>query len=424
MAITTMKRKNTTKINAKFKNWALVFACIFAVSLILPFISGNGEVVLMAVAFGQFLSNGQLAGVLILIALVGVIVGSRLIVFSKRKGVLALVGTALGAIGVIAAFMTLFTIKEASDYVGYVGGNFLMRNLNVAWYVFFLASLGTLFFSLRVVKIDTAYILITALCVIWIIPILWIFVNSFRVDPGQYSPYFFPREWTIRNYLTLFSDTERFRFGRWFLNTLLVSTISMTISAIVILSTAYALSRSKSRRKPLIMMGLLIVGMFPGFMAMTAVYFLLQWIGLHQSLIALIAIYSGSSALQYLIVKGFFDTLPKSIEEAAYIDGATKLRVFIKIMIPLSKPIIIFTLLTTFIIPWGDFIFASFLLRGGDNANFTVAMGLFDMLDSTYVETWYTRFAAGAIIVAVPIAGLFIALQKYYTQGSAGAVKG
>lgn len=167
----------------------------------------------------------------------------------------------------------------------------------------------------------------------------------------------------------------------------------------------------------------LILGMFPGFMSMIAVYYILKGMGLSQSLLALIMVYSGGSALGYYIVKGFFDTIPKALDEAARIDGATMGQIFTRITLPLSKPIIIYTILTSFMGPWTDYIFARVII-GDDYKNYTVALGLFTMLDRSNIDKWYTKFGAGAVLISIPIAILFISLQKYYVEGLSGSVKG
>lgn len=168
----------------------------------------------------------------------------------------------------------------------------------------------------------------------------------------------------------------------------------------------------------------LILGMFPGFMSMIAIYYILKGFGISQSLLALILVYSGASGLGFYIAKGFFDTLPKALDEAAYLDGATKSQVFWKITIPLSKPIIIYTILTTFMAPWMDYIFASVIM--GDNYdNYTVALGLFKMLEREFIHQYFTQFAAGAVIISIPISILFISMQRFYVEGvTGGSVKG
>lgn len=168
----------------------------------------------------------------------------------------------------------------------------------------------------------------------------------------------------------------------------------------------------------------LILGMFPGFMSMIAVYHLLKLVGLDQSLAALVLVYSSSACLGYFIAKGFFDTLPRALDEAATIDGATRHDIFWRITLPLSKPIVVYTALTSFIAPFADFIFVSVIMK--DNyENYTVALGLYQMLTRENLYAYFTRFCAGAVLVAVPVTVLFLCLQRYYVEGvTGGAVKG
>lgn len=267
------------------------------------------------------------------------------------------------------------------------------------------------------------HIFLAILSVIWIIPILWIIMTSFRIEQIPYMNYFFPKGFTLDNYKVLFTDTRQFFFLRWFFNTLIVAIFSCLISTLYVLFISYSFSRTRFKaRKPMMNLGL-ILNMFPSFMAMIAVYYILKGIGITQSLVALILVYSGSAGLGYYIAKGFFDTIPKAIDEAAMIDGATRWHVFTRITMPLSKPIIVYTILTSFMAPWVDFIFAKVIM--GDNyKNYTVAIGLWTMLQKEYIQTWYTRFAAGAVCVSIPIALLFICMQKYYVEGLSGSVKG
>lgn len=268
------------------------------------------------------------------------------------------------------------------------------------------------------------YIFLSVLALIWILPILWVILTSFREEPGSFTPYFLPKGYTFRNYINLFTDTATFNFPRWFLNTLFVSVVTCIISTFFVLSVSYTMSRLRFKmRKPLMNIAL-ILGMFPGFMSMIAVYYVLKAFGIEKSLLALILVYSAGTGLGFYIAKGFFDTIPKALDEAAMLDGATRGRIFWKITLPMSKPIIIYTLLTSFTAPWIDYIFASVIM--GDNyKNYTVALGLFKMLEKEFIHNFYTQFAAGAVIVSIPIAILFISTQKFYVGGVVGgAVKG
>ena len=169
---------------------------------------------------------------------------------------------------------------------------------------------------------------------------------------------------------------------------------------------------------------ILILGLFPGFMSMIAIYHILKSVGLDQSLVALVLVYSSGAMMGYYIAKGFFDTIPKSIDEAALIDGATKNQVFWHIIMPMSKPIVVYTILTSFIAPWVDFIFVSVIMK--DNYNmYTVALGLYQMLTRENIQQYFTEFCAGAVLIAIPITLLFIKMQKYYVGGvTAGGAKG
>jgi len=158
-------------------------------------------------------------------------------------------------------------------------------------------------------------------------------------------------------------------------------------------------------------------------MSMIAVYNILKGMGISQSLGALILVNVASSAMGYYICKGFMDTVPKAMDEAARIDGATNFTIFYKIMIPMAKPIVIYQLMSAFMGPWGDYIFPSLLL-GDKQASYTVAIGLKWLTDQQRIETYYTQFAAGAVLVSVPIVILFSMLQRYYVEGMSGAVKG
>ncbi|WP_228352278.1 sugar ABC transporter permease [Variimorphobacter saccharofermentans] len=275
----------------------------------------------------------------------------------------------------------------------------------------------------RIVSNTLSYILLIVLSFIWLIPIAWVIITSFRGETGSYIPYFWPKSFTFNNYIKLFTETDQFYFGKWFGNTLFVAVFSCLLSTFYVLGISYSVSRLRFRMRKPFMNVALILGMFPGFMSMIAVYYILKGLNITQSLLSLILVYSGGAGLVFYIAKGFFDTIPRSIDEAAWIDGASKWKVFTNITIPLSKPIIIYTILTSFISPWTDYIFVS-VIMGDKYDNYTVALGLYKMLEKEFITTWYTRFAAGAVVVSIPIAILFIVMQRFYTEGVSGAVKG
>lgn len=266
---------------------------------------------------------------------------------------------------------------------------------------------------------------LTILAVIWLIPIAWLLMHSFRkTPPGAFPSALIPETWTFDNYIKLFTDTQLFNYPRWFMNTLVVAIASCIVTTILVLLTAYAFSRLRFKARKPLMNVILILGMFPAFMSMVAIYHLLKAIGLSQSLFSLVLVYSGGAAMNYYIAKGFFDTIPRSIDEAAMLDGATKNQVFWKITLPMSKPIVIYTIMQAFISPWVDFIFVSVIMK--DNyQKYTIALGLYQMITRENIQQYFTQFCAGAVIVAIPITILFIIMQKYYVSGiTAGGAKG
>ena len=270
------------------------------------------------------------------------------------------------------------------------------------------------------------HVFLAMLAAIWVLPIFWIILTSFRAEQGSYVSTFFPKGYTLANYIKLFTDRNVLNFPRMFANTLIIAVFTCIISTFFVLSVSYSLSRMRFKlRKPYINLAM-ILGLFPGFMAMIAEYYILKALGLTEGSavrLALIIVYSAGTGLGFQIAKGYFDTIPRSVDEAAIMDGATQWQVFTRITMPLSKPIIIYTVMTSFIAPWVDFIFAKVIVRANAD-QFTVAIGLWNMLQKEYINQWYTSFAAGAVIISLPIAILFVYMQKFYVEGMSGAVKG
>ena len=279
----------------------------------------------------------------------------------------------------------------------------------------------------KFIKNSLVHVLLAVLSIIWILPIFYVILTSFREEGGSYKSYIWPRGFTLDNYINLFSGNSVINFEKWFMNTFIIACFSMVISAFLTLSVAYVMSRLRFKmRKPLMNVAL-ILGMFPGFMSMIAVYYILKGLGFLETgilkQVALVLVYSGGAGLGFYIAKGFFDLIPKSLDEAAEIDGATKWDTFWHVTVPLSKPIITYTLLTAFMGPWVDYIFAKVIL-GNDIEHYTIAIGLWKMLEKEYVEYYYTQFYAGCVLISIPIAILFLLTQKCYVEGVAGAVKG
>ena len=278
----------------------------------------------------------------------------------------------------------------------------------------------------KTIKIIIRHIVLALLAFFWLIPIIWLVATSFSAHKGMATNSFFPKQWSIDNYVQLFTRPDTVcNFPAWFKNSMIIGVACCIISTIFVLMVAYAMScmRFKSR-KPLMSFAI-ILGMFPGVLSMIAVYFVLREIGLTDSLLGLIMIYSAGSGLGYLICKGFFDTIPISLRESAKLEGASEFTIFTRIVIPLSKPIIVYTVINSFLAPWMDFVMARLMIKSKNPADWTVAIGLFNMLQKTLLSKYFSVFCAGGVVVAIPISILFVIMQKFYVEGiTGGAVKG
>jgi len=271
---------------------------------------------------------------------------------------------------------------------------------------------------------STIYVILIVMAVVWLLPIVFLIAQSLRAEPGAWTSSFFPDTWTLDNYKRLFSETY---FVSWYKNTLIVAVLSCAITTIFVLMVSYVFSRVRFKMRRPMMNVMLILGMFPGFMSMTAVYFLLKVLlpEHYQSLASLVIVYSAGAALSYYIAKGFFDTIPKSLDEAAMLDGATQAQIFRRIILPMSKSIIIYTILISFMSPWCDYIFVSFIMTNAQIDQYTVALGMYKWLEKEQIHQNFTTFCASAVVVAAPIVILFMSLQRYYVEGvTGGSVKG
>ena len=271
------------------------------------------------------------------------------------------------------------------------------------------------------------YAILIIVSIVWLVPFVFILLESFRVESAMRVDYIIPQQWGFDNYINLFTPTTERNFLRWYGNTLLVGLAVAILQTIIVLSMSYTLSRLRFKGRKLLMNFMLVLGMFPGFLTLILLYKVLADLGLTQenAPIGLILVYCASSGMGYYISKGFFDTIPKSLDEAARVDGATRFQVFYKIIMPLAKPIVIYTILTAFMAPWGDFIFAKYIAHG-EPTGYNVAVGLWSLMNSKVTKgDSYTLFCAGGVTVATPVTILFLFLQKYYVEGvTGGAVKG
>ncbi len=274
----------------------------------------------------------------------------------------------------------------------------------------------------RAISNTAIHILLIAISIIWLIPFVCIVLQSFRVESTGQVGYVLPKVWGVDNYTRLFSTD----FTRWYTNTFIAALVTALIQTVIVLCMSYTLSRFRFKMRKPLMRFMLILGMFPGMLSMIILYRVLKDLGLTQANATpgLILVYVASSGMGYYVSKGFFDTIPTSLDEAARVDGATRAQILYKIILPLSKPIVIYTILTAFMGPWGDYVFARYI-SFGTSAGKNVAVGLYDWLNRDSIANNYTMFCAGGVLVALPVTILFLFLQKYYVEGvTGGAVKG
>ncbi len=268
------------------------------------------------------------------------------------------------------------------------------------------------------------YVILIIMSIVWLFPFVCIVLQSFRCEPyAGPSGYILPKVWGLGNYAKILSDGK---FVRWYSNTFFMGLVVAVLQTFIVLCMSYTLSRFRFKMRTFLMKFMLVLGLFPGMLTMIILYRVLADMGLTKanSVPGLILVYVASSGMGYYISKGFFDTIPFSLDESARIDGASRAQVLFRIILPLSKPIVIYTILTAFMAPWGDFVFARFItLNSAKGMN--VAVGLFNWLNKDQITSSYTKFCAGGVLVAIPVTLLFLFLQKYYVEGvTGGSVKG
>ncbi|MCC8065218.1 MAG: ABC transporter permease subunit [Clostridiales bacterium] len=278
----------------------------------------------------------------------------------------------------------------------------------------------------KTVKVILKHLFLALLVLVWLVPIIWLVVTSFSAYNGRNTTTFFPTEWSTIQYVKLLTGTDTVaNFPAWFMNTLVVAIANCVISSIFVLMVAYAFACMDFRGSKGLQNLSVIVNLFPGVLSMIAVYFVLKALGLTNSHLGLILVYSGGSGLGYLIAKGFFGTVPKALQEAAKLDGASEARCFFQVVLPMSRPIIVYTIINSFLVPWMDFVYAKMILNAGVSSQWTVAIGLYNMLDKSLINTYFGQFCAGGVLVSIPISILYIIMQKFYVEGvTGGAVKG
>ena len=418
--------KTVIGLNLKHHLKAVIMSVLSALMLFMPYVKLENRSLSLLGLLSEIAGRGEFFTVYIIpvLAMVFALVSLILAAVSifKTNKPLFMIWQASQILSTVFAGLLMFSTKAILKSSG-LSSAFLNKDLGFGYWLMFVTAFAAIILIMSVTKTNPGYIALTILGVIWLFPILWILLTAFRAEQGYYVGYFIPHGFTFDNFINLFTNNSVLPFGKWWLNTLIVAACSCVINTLIVLGTSYVLSRTRFAGRKAFMNILMIIGMFPGFMSLIAVYNILKGIGLNQSLMALIVVGAAGAAMGYHVSKGFFDTIPKAIDEAAIIDGASRLQIFLHVTLPLSKSIIVYTVLGSFLGAWSDYIFPS-MLFGDKQSSYTVAVGLFWLTDFKRIDTYYTQFAAGAVIVAVPIVILFVWLQRFYVEGLSGSVKG
>ena len=279
------------------------------------------------------------------------------------------------------------------------------------------------------------YILLIALVLIWTFPLVWMVTNAFRANGpdgapavGSYFTTIFPEYWTTANFTEMFEARQQdvFDITQMFTNTLFVAIFSMIIGTSLVVAVSFVMSRRRFKSKNALVQGSMLLGLFPGFMSMIAIYQMLKAFGLLEGrmvIVGLILTYSAGAGSGFLLLRGYMDSIPYDLDEAAIIDGATQWQIFTKIIIPLSKPMIVYQVLTSFLGPWLDFMTSNIII-GPYSDYWTLPIGLYKMISEYQINTWYANFLAASVLIIIPIGTLTIIMQRFYNQSIGGAIKG
>ncbi|MFC7371761.1 sugar ABC transporter permease [Fictibacillus iocasae] len=272
----------------------------------------------------------------------------------------------------------------------------------------------------KYIRLTLSYIILLAAVIVVVYPVLWVIGSSFNPGNSLMSSTIIPENATLAHYKNLFENTD---YLTWYWNTLKVCFFTMVLAVIFIGLTAYAFSRYQfiGRKNGLLLF--LVLQMVPQFVAILAIFILADQVKLLDTHFGLVLVYVGGLIpMNTWLAKGYYDTIPKELDESARMDGAGHFRIFFQIILPLSKPILAVVALFSFISPFADFILASVLLRSPEK--FTLAIGLYNMISDEFGNS-FTTFAAGSVLIAVPIGILFLSLQRFFVSGlTAGGTKG
>ncbi|HWP22287.1 MAG TPA: sugar ABC transporter permease [Candidatus Cryosericum sp.] len=271
-------------------------------------------------------------------------------------------------------------------------------------------------------KIVSLQVFFIALCFVTLIPILYALSVSLNANNSLLSAdfSFVPKAFTLENYKAVFTEKPVLL---WLKNSVIIAVCTVTIALSVSIPAAYAFSRMRFRGRKTLLNMLILLNAFPSLLSMFAIYKLMNPIGLVDSRLGLVIIYTGTMAVFGLWnMKGYFDTIPYDIEEAARMDGASELQIIRRIVLPLAKPSIIVTAVMVLIYVWNEYIYAVTFMTGAEN--YTLATGLYSLQAGEMSGSWPV-FAAASLVVSLPVLIIFLYVQRHMVSGlTSGGVKG
>lgn len=274
----------------------------------------------------------------------------------------------------------------------------------------------------NMLRLSATYAVLIVVVIAILYPLLWAIGASFNPGNSLISTTMIPKNPTISHYVELFTS-NRILYLQWYMNSMKIGLMTMVLTLIFVSFTGYAFSRFRFKGRKNGLMLFLLLQMIPQFSALIAIFVLAQMLGLINSHFLLILIYAGGQIpMNTYLMKGYLDSIPKDLDESARIDGASHFRIFIQIIMPLAKPILAVVAINSFTGPLGDFILASVIVRTPEM--YTLPIGLYNLV-SDPMGASYTTFAAGALLIAIPVTVLFLIVQKQFVSGlTQGGTKG
>lgn len=275
----------------------------------------------------------------------------------------------------------------------------------------------------KFIRLLTSHSILIFMAVIIIYPLLWTVGASFNPGNSLVSNSIIPENPTLDHYRELFAGNESLQYVHWYINSLKISIFTMIGSVISVSFTAYAFSRFRFKGRKNALTLFLLLQMIPQFSSLIALFVLAQMLGMMNSHWLLILLYIGGTIpMNTYLMKGYMDSIPMDLDESAKIDGASNTRIFLQIIMPLSRPMLAVVAMNGFTGPLGDFVMSSTILRTPES--YTLPIGLYNLVNEVMGAS-YTTFAAGAILISIPIAIAFLVLQKHFVSGlTAGGTKG